>query len=132
MKNGNNSVLTTFDSKGNPDLTCIQVDDAVYSTINWTLKDSSCIYAENCGYLGIDDELLSEGLKLFPNPVSNKLKIESNYQLEKIEIYSILGGKLKEFNTNLESINVEGLGSGIYMIKLYSDKGSTFRKLIKE
>jgi hypothetical protein len=39
-------------------------------------------YSEDCqNYLGVDDEILSEGLNLYPNPVSNMLNIESKLSL---------------------------------------------------
>ena len=39
IKNGNNSIITGFDTTNNPNLICIQVDDATYSTTNWTNID---------------------------------------------------------------------------------------------
>jgi Leucine-rich repeat (LRR) protein len=54
LKNGNNRNLDITRSYffRNPDLRCIQVDDANYSNTNWSgLKDSTASYSENCGYL---------------------------------------------------------------------------------
>nr|WP_315250154.1 T9SS type B sorting domain-containing protein [uncultured Flavobacterium sp.] len=51
LKNGNNTNINTlfFNLKSNPKLTCIQVDNAVYSDINWSSrKDASTIFSENC------------------------------------------------------------------------------------
>lgn len=36
VKNGNNTNVILFDVTNNPNLTCIEVDDAVWSTSNWT------------------------------------------------------------------------------------------------
>ena len=60
------------------------------------------------------------------------LSIQSKLTLEKIEIYSILGQKVKEVNMDFKSIQVNNLSRGIYMIKLYSEKGTVVRKLIKQ
>ncbi|WP_420574668.1 leucine-rich repeat domain-containing protein [Kordia sp.] len=49
MKNGNNTNVTTFITLGNVDLSCVQVDDAAYSTTNWTLIESSTSFSEFCG-----------------------------------------------------------------------------------
>ena len=49
-KNGNNTNMSDFDARNNPDLTCIQVDDAAYSTTNWTNKDATASFNTNCGY----------------------------------------------------------------------------------
>jgi len=50
VKNGNNTVISDndFDATGNPNLTCIQVDDASWSTTNWTHIDSGASFSENC------------------------------------------------------------------------------------
>jgi len=57
VKNGNNTNFQTFISVGNPNLTCIEVDDPAYSTANWTNIDSQHYFSLNCGgqetYVGL-------------------------------------------------------------------------------
>ncbi|MEI6061921.1 MAG: choice-of-anchor Q domain-containing protein, partial [Bacteroidota bacterium] len=48
MKNGHNSFFTSFDATINPSLTCIQVDDAAWSTDNWLNKDDAASYSTDC------------------------------------------------------------------------------------
>ncbi|MEW7289150.1 T9SS type A sorting domain-containing protein [Aquimarina sp. 2304DJ70-9] len=48
IKNGNNGSITYFQATNNPDLTCIEVDDATYSTTNWTNKDIQTGFSEDC------------------------------------------------------------------------------------
>ena len=48
IKNGNNTNITLFDARFNPNLSCINVDDFVYSTANWTNKDPASSFNENC------------------------------------------------------------------------------------
>jgi len=58
LKNGSNTKLTTYSNfTKNPDLTCILVDDAVYSDQNWkTIKDSWANYSTDCRkYTAIPD-----------------------------------------------------------------------------
>jgi Leucine-rich repeat (LRR) protein len=40
VKNGYNTKITSFTAVNNPNLECIQVDDAEYSTANWIYVDS--------------------------------------------------------------------------------------------
>ena len=47
LKNGNNTALH-FSVDGS--LPCIQVDDAAWSTANWTV-DPPAVFSEDCGYL---------------------------------------------------------------------------------
>jgi Leucine-rich repeat (LRR) protein len=55
LKNAKNTVLTNayiLNFSGNPNLTCIQVDDAAYSNSNWAgAKDTTASYSENCNSL---------------------------------------------------------------------------------
>ena len=138
IRNGNNSIITFFNAINNGTLTCIQVDNETNANNgiapydNWD-KDGTATYAEDCQYvLSNNDELLSESLKLYPNPVSDVLSVKSKLRLESIEIYNILGQEVKQVHSNFETINLEDLSRGIYMIKIRSENGTTVRKLIKQ
>ncbi|MCD6597486.1 MAG: T9SS type A sorting domain-containing protein, partial [Bacteroidales bacterium] len=137
IKNGNNSILLSFDASNNPSLQCIQVDNATAANTgqapytNWK-KDATATYSEDCASLGIDDELLTKGLKIFPNPVKNTLTIESELPLTKVEIYSVLGQKIKEIRSDFNTISTNGLTGRIYLIRIFSENGVTVRKLIKQ
>ncbi len=79
-----------------------------------------------------EDLLLTQNIKLYPNPVANNLTIDSEIRLIKVEIFTLLGQRVKIVNNNFRSINLEYLSKGIYMIKIHSEKGITVRKLIKK
>ncbi|WP_298515807.1 matrixin family metalloprotease [uncultured Kordia sp.] len=46
IQNGNNTNINNFASYNNPDLTCVLVDEASYSTTNWTLVDGTLSFSE--------------------------------------------------------------------------------------
>jgi hypothetical protein len=48
LKNGNNTNVFTFNLAFNPNLTCVEVDDAAYSTSNWTNIPSGASFSESC------------------------------------------------------------------------------------
>ncbi len=50
VANGNNSNLPTgrFDATGNPNLTCVQVDDVSYSETNWSNIDAGLVFSTDC------------------------------------------------------------------------------------
>ena len=48
VRNGNNTNFTFFKTTINPSLTCINVDNAVYSTANWTYLDAQQYFSINC------------------------------------------------------------------------------------
>ncbi len=56
LKNGNSSNILSFEATNNPDLTCILVDDAAYSTTNWTNIDAQTSFSDTyCEYTQIPD-----------------------------------------------------------------------------
>ncbi|WP_106793621.1 T9SS type A sorting domain-containing protein [Aquimarina sp. Aq78] len=55
VANGNNTNFTWFDASGNPDLTCIQVDDVNGNFNLWT-KDATANYAHYCELTNVPDD----------------------------------------------------------------------------
>jgi len=135
VKNENNSILTV-NAIDNPTLTCIQVDDADAANAgiapydNW-LKDATATYAEDCPALGIDEEVFSKSVSLYPNPVTDILTIDLEIPIMKVEIFSVLGKKIKIFNSDFKSIPIDNLSNGIYIVRVFFDNGFTTKKLIK-
>ena len=48
VKNGNNTAFFNFYAFENPNLTCIEVDDAAWSTANWTNIHPQTSFSEDC------------------------------------------------------------------------------------
>ncbi|WP_075343817.1 hypothetical protein [Tenacibaculum agarivorans] len=64
VKNGNNTNVTTFRAENNPNLTCIVVDNATYSTTNWTDIDGTASFTNNyCRYTAIPDANFESALE---------------------------------------------------------------------
>jgi hypothetical protein len=83
--------------------------------------------------LSVADEKLDKSIKFYPNPVSNVLSIKSeSILIEKIEIYTVLGVKIMAYDTGFERIQTAHLAKGMYIIKIYSEKGTATRRLIKQ
>ena len=98
---------------------------AVTKYFSYTVGDA-CV-------LSADDVTLEKSLKLYPNPTKNIINVNSPLiDINKIEIYSVIGKKMKQFTLNLNKINIDDLSSGLYLIKVISDKGSYMTKFIKE
>ena len=75
-----------------------------------------------------------QNLKIYPNPVKDELRIENGeLKINNVEIYDVYGKKqFSTFNFQFSTINVSHLSSGIYLIKLETDKGIVTQKFIKE
>ena len=68
-------------------------------------------------------------IRLYPNPAINSFNIEyKNVTILKVEVYSIIGIKELELIDNYRAINISALSRGIYMVKIYTDKGTSCKK----
>lgn len=78
VKNGNNTSIATFFCEGNPNLTCIEVDNVTYSNSNWTFIDPQIYFSTNCSNpcsVGIDEHNFTKIL-VFPNPTTGNISID--------------------------------------------------------
>lgn len=137
IANGNNGNISggLFDASSNPSLTCIQVDDATWSTTNWTNIDATASFSTNCS-VGIDEQANNIILSLYPNPVNNQMTIEIEEQIGTITIMDVMGKTIPiaigTITTTNNTINVSGLTKGIYFLQVQTDKGLVSKKFIKE
>ena len=107
-----------------------------YSISNWTSIDPGVSFSSNCPpcTVGIDESLANkEDVSIFPIPTSHQLSIISNQlNINRIDIINITGKALKTITTDLNSINVANLPSGIYFIKLVTDVKTITKKFVKQ
>lgn len=82
--------------------------------------------------LGVSENQLS-GIKLYPNPVSDILYIQSKSQnVNHATIFSVTGQKVMTQAETANGIDVTSLAKGIYFLEIISDKGRRVEKFIKE
>jgi len=67
--------------------------------------------------------------KLYPNPVENILNIQTNDKISELTIYDLNGKIVLQSNQN--QVDVSILQAGFYTIKISTEKGVGFQKLIK-
>ena len=103
-----------------------------FKNSNWVDKDKSILYySDYTNPLNMDEIILANAIKVYPNPVSQTLTIDSNVPLDKVELYSILGKKVKDVTTDFKTIPVNDLSNGIYIVKIHLGHQMMFRKIIK-
>jgi hypothetical protein len=75
-----------------------------------------------------------EGIEMFPNPANDNLQITSLVKIKTIEIYNIIGQRVKEqsIDNMNASINVSELNAGNYIVKLFTAQGLVTKKLVKQ
>ncbi|MEM6684496.1 MAG: T9SS type A sorting domain-containing protein [Bacteroidota bacterium] len=72
-------------------------------------------------------------IRMFPNPANDKLNISAPNFLEQVAIYD-MSGKLiikdENLRTNSQTIPLEKLSSGMYMVHIKTENSTTLKKLI--
>ncbi len=133
VKNGNNINFQEFNSSNNPNLNCIFVDDAAWSTTNWTDIDANSTFVETeaeCDALNVKN-IKTGNLTIYPNPVKENFSINSGHKIENIYIYDVFGKLIKVYEKQ-ENYSVSNLTTGVYLIHVKSKKGILISKLIVE
>jgi hypothetical protein len=81
--------------------------------------------------LSIDQNNL-EYFKVYPNPTSNKLYLNSKKAIKKISLFNIVGEKILSFNSDQKEINISNFSRGIYLLRIqFEDHKSVVKKIIK-
>lgn len=81
--------------------------------------------------LSIEDVIPSNKFIIHPNPTNGMIEIESSQQIVSIEIISIRGKVLQ--TTNSDSINIQTLPSGIYIMEITNSNGKNlYKRVIKK
>jgi hypothetical protein len=71
-------------------------------------------------------------VSISPNPVQSQFKIVSqNLRINQIDIFDVLGKKVKSIHPKEELVNVEDLKKGLYFVVMYSDSGRQTQKMYK-
>ncbi len=83
------------------------------------------------------DLIIDAGMKITPNPASQEIFIstDAEYQIENLEVYSMDGKMVKNFQnvaTNNFSIQRDGLGAGMYIVKAIFEEGVQTSKVVFE
>lgn len=80
--------------------------------------------------LATGENIKKSDLKIYPNPVSSTFNIKSADKIISVELYNSLGQKVLNFADDY--YNIEKFPSGLYFVKVKTDKGESIEKLIKK
>ena len=75
-----------------------------------------------------------KGITLYPNPATNTLNIESITKFSQLLISDVLGNVVikQQVNNHTVSVDVRGLGKGLYFVKMVNEKGFVVKRFLKE
>lgn len=68
--------------------------------------------------------------RIYPNPTSDFIQIESSEKVKEVNIFSALGQKVMTSQTT--KINVKSLDTGVYWMEIKTTNSSTIHKIVKK
>lgn len=86
------------------------------------------------GVLGTSEFTIDRSIRVYPNPVKDKLNIVADTTLKSIHLYDMQGRLLQVAieNDTKANFDITERATGIYFLKITTDKGIKVEKLIKE
>lgn len=102
----------------------------VIEFVNRSSKSSQTYYFRAESLLGIND--LDRGsIEMYPNPAKNRVNINAKNQIINNITVLDVRGKIVMKSIKKDSFNITSLDSGVYFIKIESEKGESVLKLMK-
>ncbi|WP_207764251.1 T9SS type A sorting domain-containing protein [Hanstruepera neustonica] len=127
---GSNNVVTTT-STAYPSTVNLNWENVTSFTVS---TDAASFGFDNLRI--INDNSLSvndyeiNNIKLYPNPTTDYIKIQSNFDINSVEVYSLHGQKVLHVEKQ-KTINISLLPEGIYFLKVKTNKGEITKKVVK-
>ena len=114
---------------------CIEVDNATYSTANWTDIDPASTFVNNqaeCSTL-TNQEFEQVDFSVYPNPVNNILNVSVQKEAS-FKLITINGqvNKQGQLQTGENTLNVSNLSNGLYFLQVKTPKSISTKKIIKQ
>ncbi len=91
---------------------------------------SACYSVQN---VGIPGKLGGDNITIYPNPAQDKLNVVVNSNVNQLEMINMTGQRIIQkdvIGEGTKTLDLNNVAEGIYMLKLYSDKGIQSRKVI--
>ena len=142
--------------KGNPEGYDIYIDGELVAEKTTSLEYTSelndkkavevvAVYKDNMTSVGIAKVITAEDnvndiaennfLYVYPNPAKDEIHISSEERLEEVRIYNINGQQTtvnsQQTSSTGMTINISNLNSGVYFIKINTEKGNIVKQFIK-
>jgi hypothetical protein len=71
---------------------------------------------------------------IYPNPAKDVLTVYCSDKISSVEVFNLLGQQVYMAKVGKASttIDISSLAKGNYVVKLYTDKGVTTKKIVKQ
>lgn len=85
-----------------------------------------------CETVGIEDEQIDFGIKIYPNPSKGTFYLESANPILEIVIYNSINQKIyqSKSHSHKETVSTENFASGVYFVQIHTEKGLFQEKIV--
>ena len=110
---------------------------AIYDNISkkWMSPNNfyKCVFTLGSPVVSIDEVTIEN--RVYPNPVTDYITVESEKRIKRISVYSISGDMVSDTITNdvySQTIDLSSLSSGNYLVLIVTDQGNAVKKISKK
>lgn len=92
------------------------------------------VYPDLTGVGVEEEEMVSAEIRLYPNPVSDLLYVESDMEITRVTVYNVVGEAIlhvTDLHDSRVQLNVGELTPGLYMIRVNNGEQSSITKFLK-
>ena len=84
------------------------------------------------GTVAVDENQIDNSVRVYPNPTSGTINIESVSNIDELQVYNIYGALVATVNVSGKRrvMDVSNLTSGTYLIQLHTDSGVITKRII--
>ena len=107
-------------------------NDGDMDVIASSQNDDKIAWYENLTILGVGENE-SSSIKIYPNPTDGLLYIDANTEsIIGITVFDVLGKKVLQLQGNKQQVDISTIESGMYFLRIATDRGEFVQKIIKE
>ena len=125
--------------------TLVATPNEGYKFVNWTENDTvvseeaeyTFVVTDNRNFVanfvsteGVDE--LTASFRLYPNPVNDKLYIETETEVEEVVVYDAFGRQQTTDNSQQSTVDVSNLNAGVYFVMIKTNEGVVVKRFIKQ
>ena len=99
---------------------------------NYESEKSAEACAKTLDNVGLEE--ISSSINIYPNPVKDKLYIETDVEIEDVVVYDVFGRQQDNKTTQQQdnvTIDVSKLDAGVYFVKIKTAEGENVKRIIK-
>ena len=122
----NNASIAIADFDGNNSKDIIISGNSFGNPVTTRYRNLTSVTLNTEGF--ISDEIKT---LLYPNPNKGYFQIQSNEAINKVEIYTILGQRIKSF-TSQNQYDISNLSKGMYLVKIFTKNNEITKRIMKE